>query len=769
LNLKRALAYAWLAVFVLALAWLGWRFPQASLETSIFELVPWRAPNPAAQSASQALREQVERRILLLVGSEDSALAREGAEAAAAILRAPDSGCARVVCAVPPQAAKAALDFYAPRAPLLLAPEDRRLLESGGSLAGRSVQSLYAPAGFGGSLGFARDPLGTFGPWLSANAGLGGALAPRDGYLEIEDQGRTWVAVVAEVSGTAGAVGPAAERLDRSLNQACAAARGRGAQVLRSGFVFHEHAAAEQARREVSWVGLASTGLLAVLLWVVFRRPRPMALALLPAAIGCVAGAAAVLALWTKVHAVALVFGGTVVGVADDYGLYFLSGLYGSFWDPQRRLKAAFAPLTLAMGTSVLGYAALALLPIPALKQVAVFASVGLLFDWAGVVLWYPRLTKGFRRVAPTLVLRADRLRAAWPRWGSKPATIALTAALVTAGWGWSRLKIDDDVRLLYARDGGLAAEQDRVQALSGIGGSSGFFVVEGRDAQETLRREEALVDALAGVGPQRWRAVSDFVPSLERQARDRDLIAGALSGEKGAVAALADAAGDPGPGKVLRRWAAATVPPLTPEEWLAAAVSLPYRGQWLERPDGGVETLVLPGPGVGPTELERAAPLAAKLEGVQYVDQLRSVSVLLRELRRLLFWVLALGTLGVLGALWLRLGAGAWAALFPALLGGLVGVGALGLLGLSVNLFVALALLLLLGTAVDFGIYMLDGGGRSSFVAVQVAALTNIAAVGVLAFSGTPALRAFGVVLGVGATAAWLAASALPERKPHA
>jgi predicted exporter len=93
-------------------------------------------------------------------------------------------------------------------------------------------------------------------------------------------------------------------------------------------------------------------------------------------------------------------------------------------------------------------------------------------------------------------------------------------------------------------------------------------------------------------------------------------------------------------------------------------------------------------------------------------------------------------------------------------LVGAAAALGALGLAGLPVNLFVLLALLLLLGTAVDFGIYSQDGGARlSSFVAVQVAALTNIAAVGVLAFSGTPALRAFGLVLGVGALAAWLSA----------
>jgi predicted exporter len=81
--------------------------------------------------------------------------------------------------------------------------------------------------------------------------------------------------------------------------------------------------------------------------------------------------------------------------------------------------------------------------------------------------------------------------------------------------------------------------------------------------------------------------------------------------------------------------------------------------------------------------------------------------------------------------------------------------------MGLPFNLFALLGLILLLGTGIDFGIYLQAAGPRlrSSFVAVNLAAVTNIAAVGVLAFSGTAALRSFGLVLAVGAGVAWLSA----------
>jgi len=745
------------------------KLPKARLETNIFELVPWKAPNPAARAGAAALRGQVERRVLVLVGAADPGAAERAADAYAGVLKSL-SGSSAVVCALPPEAATRALACFEPHSFGLLSMRDRALLR--GSGAGSSSRSgdgsgllrsaeegLYLPSGFNGSLGFSRDPFGIFGRWLEENAALSGDLSLRDGHLETEGEGLTWVAVSAEADPDQ-AEG-ARRAFDAGLERAADAARAEGASgLLRTGFLFHEHVAAAQARREVGAVGLLSTGLLALLLWVAFRRGRPMLLALLPAAVGCVAGAAAVLLLWARVHAVALVFGSTVVGVADDYGLYFLSGLYDGAWDSARRGRSAFAPLGLAMATSVLGYAVLALLPIPGLKQVAVFACVGLAVDWAGVVLWYPRLTAGLKALPKARIAAARGLRRGWPRWGDAWLTWVLALAVLGAAAGCLRLRVDDDVRLLYAHDLGLDNEQAQAQALTGLGGVTGVFVVQAPTAQALLEREEALRDALAAAGSPPWTAVSDFVPSLARQASNRAALRRALFGPPHLAKRLAAALGQASWPDHLQRDLARHAAPLSPEAWLTDPVSLPWRYLWLPQADGSVESLVLPGPSLSQAESGRLAPLARSLPGVQYVDQLQAVGNVLGALRRLLAWMLAAGTLVVFALLVWRLRAAAFAAMIPTVIGALLALGALGWAGLPLNLFVLLALLLLLGTAVDFGIYMQDGGGRlSSFVAVQVAALTNIAAVGVLAFSGTPALRAFGLVLGVGALGAWLCA----------
>ncbi len=762
---RRVLAWAWLAALVWAGLWLALRLPGARLDTDISGLAPWAAPEPAVRAAESAQRSRVERSALVLVGAPTAREAAQGADACAAVLgRAPGVA---VRSRLPRGAGTGFLDFYGPRSGLLLSREDARSLRSGGEdLLRRAEAAPFLPAWEDGGLGFARDPFGLFGDWLLETSARLGRLAPEAGRLTLRSGGMAWVAVTVHL-----ASGGAAQALGADWPAAAAAARGAGARVLlRAGFPFHEAAAAAQARRESGMVGALSTALLALLLVPVFGSPRTAFLALLPALVGCVFGATAVLLCWSRVHAVALVFGSTVVGVADDYGLYFLCGLYDGVWDPVRRLRESAAPLALAAATSVAGYAALAFLPIPALRQVAVFAGVGLSLDFAGVLLWYPRLSARLGPLSPGRVAAAGILARGRPRWVRSVARGALVLGLVAGVWGCLRLGADDDVRLLYAHDAALDREEARLRGLVGTPGSSSFFAVWGPSPETVLEREEALRAALDRAGAPGSTAVSVFVPSLRRQAESRAAVEKALFGRAALARRLARALGAPSLARRLARALDRPGPRLDPESWLADPVSAPWRGLWLRGPGYGWASVVAPGPGLTPSRLAGLGPALARLAGVAYVDPVGSATDLMRGLRWRLAWVLAAGTLLVGAVLAVSLGSRAWGALLPFAYGGLAGLGALGWSGQPLNLFSLLALLLLLGTAVDFGIYtQASGRSLSSFVAVPVAALVNVAAVGVLAFSGTPALRGFGLVLSVGILAAWACAAALAPGRPGA
>jgi predicted exporter len=533
---------------------------------------------------------------------------------------------------------------------------------------------------------------------------------------------------------------------------------------LRAGFVFHELEATRQARGEVGSIGTVSLLLLGLLVALALPQWGPRALAFAPVLVGSLCGAAAVLALWDSVHLVALVFGSTVVGVAEDYGLFYLCGAYQvGPWDARARRDQVLLPSLMALLTSLLGYAALLFLPIPALKQVAVFAAAGLTMDWAGVLLWYPALLGRLRPAGAVRRARAEHWASRWPRFGRQRWLPWLLGGLALAALpGLARLKADDDLRLLYAHDARLEAEQRQVSRLTGSGTATGFFVVQAVDAQALLEREEALLQRLDQASPQgRWQGLARALPSQRRQREDRAAYEAALFGPGDVAGRLQRRLGAPGLKARLKRALGPAPQPLGLDAWLAAPVSQPWRHLWRGVEGGQATGLLVAGAPLEGAALAEAADALKGQAGVSYVDPLGEVTEALHGLRISLSWALGLGAALVALALALWLRRRAWAAGLPTLAGVVAALAAVGYAGLPLNLFALLGLILLLGAGIDLGIYTQAGGrqGLPNFVAVNLAAVTNIAAVGVLAWSHTAALRAFGLVMAVGSLAAWLLA----------
>jgi len=72
---------------------------------------------------------------------------------------------------------------------------------------------------------------------------------------------------------------------------------------------------------------------------------------------------------------------------------------------------------------------------------------------------------------------------------------------------------------------------------------------------------------------------------------------------------------------------------------------------------------------------------------------------------------------------------------------------------GGTFSLFHIMALILVLGISVDYGIFFRESGPESAttLLAVVLSALTTILAFGLLAFSSTAAIQAFGTTIFIG------------------
>ncbi|HET7921528.1 MAG TPA: hypothetical protein VFM15_02110, partial [Gammaproteobacteria bacterium] len=209
---------------------------------------------------------------------------------------------------------------------------------------------------------------------------------------------------------------------------------------------------------------------------------------------------------------------------------------------------------------------------------------------------------------------------------------------------------------------------------------------------------------------------------------------------------------------RIETAWHAASHAPLTDAVLFRAAPDLE---RFVIPTDHGVALIATV---IGRHELDAAAlgKLATTLPGVQFVAPLNRIADTFQRIRERATWLVILGYLLISALLVWRYGRReALRMLYPPLLALGVTLGALGWLGVPLNVFVVVALILILGLGRDYAVFLREGGAlrRSPALAVTLSAATTLASFGLLALSQIPALHAFGLATLIGILASYLAA----------
>jgi predicted exporter len=731
-----------------------WRAP--AIDTDVLALLPEDEHAPEVSEATRRLADNASRQVIVLLGAPDWATARAAAGAwRAAMARDPAAAALTPSTGMDARALGRSVEFYRPWRDRLLTPEQRLRLST--EPTDRWVQgalaALYQPAAGGRLSDWTADPLSLWAPWWSERA-ADSRLRPRDGELALSAEGREWIALPYEVKGSAFAL-DGEPVLGGLLGAGERAARAVAPDllVLRAGVPLHAEAAAVQASREINTIGWGSLAAVLLLVWLAFRSLRPITLVALSLVVGVASALSVTAWLFGEVHLITLVFGASLVGVAEDYGIHYFASRQGHPEVAPRTMMRQLLPgLLLALATSVVAYLTLGLAPFPGLRQMAVFSAVGLAGAFLTAVCWFPWLDRG--RVHPTrfgAAVAASLSR--WPRFGRSPALLALHVVVAAAcAAGWWQLQTRDDIRQLQGSPAALVQSQRETGRLLGVPSPAQFYLVTGADAEQVLVREEALksrLDALVREGRLGgYRAVSDWVPSAARQAEDARLTARI----EGAVVAAVNAS----LGETLQR-AAFEPDPLDIERWRAHPVSAPARDLWLGPVRDGVASVVMLRGLHDPSLLGALAEVPEGLAGVRWVDKTAEVSHLLGRYRHAMTWLLVAAHAVVYGVLWWRLRRLAWRAALPTLIATGLTLGILGWIGEPFQLFNVLALVLLLGIGVDYGIFLVEHeGDGSAWLAVALGAASTWLSFGLLGLSSTPALRAFGLTLLFGIVLVW-------------
>jgi len=279
---------------------------------------------------------------------------------------------------------------------------------------------------------------------------MGQGISLRDGMPGISRDGVEWAILHFDAD--------AAFRLDGNahikdaLDHAAVAARAvvPGVRILRAGVPLHAEAAAVRASWEMNTIGWGSLLAVIALMWLAFRSARPVLLVSLSLLIGTAAAVAVTVLVFGKIHLLTLVFGASLVGVAEDYGIHYFACRQGrGDLSPHALMRYLLPGLVLALITSVLAYLALGIAPFPGLRQMAVFSAVGLAAAFATVACWFPWLDRGERPIS-RFGLRIAESLANWPRFhGSTRGWIFLALLAVFTVTGLQRLQVHDDLRSL--------------------------------------------------------------------------------------------------------------------------------------------------------------------------------------------------------------------------------------------------------------------------------------------------------------------------------
>jgi predicted exporter len=505
-------------------------------------------------------------------------------------------------------------------------------------------------------------------------------------------------------------------------------------------------------------------------------------------ALGIICALAVTMLVFGKLHLLTLVFGASLIGEAVDYSIQYFVVYLGAQrdWDAKRGARAVRPALTVALATSLLGYAILTWVPFPALKQIACFAIAGICTAFASVLWLLPALLIRAPKRSPQRVFAAAaHLLVRWQALiGGRRAWAVAAVLLIVAVPGWLRLASDDDIHLLIQRDPDLMAQEQKVRDAVGVDNSAQFFVVRGETPEIVLQRAEALsakLDGLTGAAKGgNWQSVTSFVPSAKRQSEDRALLSQRVFSDPAALRATLIQAGFRD--EAADAWLAAYAKPdhsvLTVDSWLAAQWSQPFRYLWLGEVDaasgsGGYASVVIP-QGVTPANQPVLIATAHALPGVTFVDKAASVSTLFGAYRIDSGIWLAGALLLVLLLMMVRYRPlGGIAVTLPVLLAVGVTLAVFGYAGVPLNLFNWLALMLVLGVGANYAVFLREGAARAGadlgavWTGVLLSAATTLLSFGLLAMSAMPALKSFGATLALGiAVSVLLAPIGMPSER---
>ncbi|KJZ47392.1 MULTISPECIES: MMPL family transporter [Pseudomonas] len=749
---ERWLPRLFLLLLLAVLALAGWQWRDAApLSANLMDLVPGTAPDALELRAEQRMQEPLNREMLVLVGHSDRQRAVAMAQTLGEQWQA--SGLfEKVQWTLQADLPALRTQLLQGRLAMLQAADRQLLIEHPDTFIQQRVQALFDPFNGYSLVPGQDDWLGLTGRIQNSQPQRGSVqLDIGSGALVADADGKSWVLLRARTTGNAFDMNLPLQVADLLEHSREVAAR-HDVQLLAASGLLYAASGQQQAAREMTWVGGGATVGILLLLLLAFRRWRVL-LAFVPVLVGMLFGAVACVALFGHMHVMTLVLGSSLIGVAVDYPLHYLSKSWSlKPWHSWPALRMTLPGLTLSLITSGIGYLALAWTPFPALTQIAAFSAAGLLGAYLSAVCLLPALLKGVDLRPAQWPLRMCELlldcREALLKQLKTPVLLALLIAFCVGGL--LQLGSKNDIRQWISAPQQLTDEARTIAQITGYQPTSQFFLIRAANQQQLLERQTALrerLDQLIGLEKlQGYLSLNQLVspPNEQQQVRN------ALSKLPSFWQPLLDI-GVPAEALQAELTKLQALPTVDIDAALSGPLAEPYRPLWLGPTDDGVAAMVSL-QGINNPALLRLQ--GEDLPGVTLVDRLGELNNVFAATQISAAELKLASCVLIVLVLILPFGlGGALRIVSLPLLAALCSLASLGWLGQPLTLFSLFGLLLVTAISVDYAILMREqvGGAAVSLLGTLLAALTTWLSFGLLAVSSTPAVSNFGLSVSLG------------------
>lgn len=763
----RALSIALGVALAATGAWAFWGLP---VRHDITQFIPSTDERELATIAREVLDSELSRTIVIAIGAEgDEARAIDAARSLAERLRTVD-GVAWVRTGPPPEIDRAFYDLYFARRYAFFADDEASAREGTRDEALRAAALRLEREVTGPTAMLVRrvaqdDPLLAFLDHLRRLQGTAeGGPRVVDGQL-VSDDG--WALVLLATEGSTfdtQRTGPILEAIDAAAAE-LRASSGGALRFEQSGIHRFAVRAESEIRGDVERISTISTIGVVLLFLVLYRGPRFLLLGAIPLAAGTFAATAACRLAYGGVHGITFAFGSSLLGVGIDFVAHYVNHhvLEPDARGPVATMRKLWPGLALGAGTTIAGLAGLGWTSFPGMREMALFAAVGvtvaLLATRVMVPPWMPERPTA-PRPARAAATGAGRIWALIQRRRG-PFLLLPLAAIAIVAIGVPRLAWVDDIRALNQADPALLAEDASVRARIAQGDAGRFVIAVGATDEEALARSDdahrVLEQAREDGTVRAFRSLHPFLRAAETQRAVQRAVTDAPALADRTIAAL-EREGFVGEMFAPFRAslvAAAAPEPLRWEDLAASPIADLVRPFRVRLSDDRIAYLSFV-EGVSDTAALRDR--LAAIEGVDYFDQGEFLAAAYHTFRTRTIELLAIGLLVVLGMCVaryrsLRLGV---ASIAPALLAAATALGILGILGEPANLMHLVGALLVLSMAEDYAVFLLESrdeprGVETTMVGIAVACVTTVLSFGLLAASSHPAMRALGLMASLG------------------